>query len=947
MGTDEGNGTPASTRSSNAGVPYDTSFTPKTKTFRARKLDPIKPLSIYKETDLDPEEHTTIMMRSVPLVSTGVDKEEEEEVHLKVILESGATTSSANVHIPIPEAAETTVPYYDTLYPPGSFKLPKQYCKPPAPPRSFSNLISSSISPTISAILTGNTLVGYGFGAKVPLCVPVVTPLTITSNKQSDQHSISSMYNTTNGDRSWIDQLNQLLAPNKKQISYDLFEKTLFMLEALANTYGWENVQSSFLAMPEAIPFIDKLFLENQYKLISSIQNELFSYWKEKRTRANGIPLIPTLKIEDNPKSSILDPYVCFRRRELRTLRKTRRSDALSIEKLRLLKNHFSEVYEMLSMILDRDNLKRELLILENTIFHHTLQLEDWKQTFGISVRSGLIPSTIVISSGKFPIDVRESLITGKKKIRAIVSDPYEGHFMSDHMHDQKPSYPAALFGLRKTYKDLRTVYYRSGVEQDQSFIHEDSNPPSMSLNTWSSSVSPTPTFSTSNPWLYFFHPIEAARLVELDLDLKTKSDQSRPVPPIDFVQNIFSRESDNSITNGNEELLNSFFSRDRSRSKHKHRIGRGGRIIIDRFEPSHKRPAGHIRLVSDMIPDTPSIYIDTIKTLNVQDLSELNNIRIGKYNDHVQSMVCSFIDPSNTLGDWDTASKMMSFPIFRVSMNTMYGSNSNAMSQGNTSNRSGITSNRIGHTNESPKKRDSVNISGNTTKRKKKKPDSDSNVIDLAEGRQKKRTSNNPNETNIVGNGEKKRKRPPKRPNQPASSVSDASALQTDKSSLLIHNSNTKSYIPVINEGITRSLVNGINGGNAAHFPPWINAVSNMPTRPGTMPVAFSKIGGVTVTGVPKIVQSGTIASVNSNNTIIMNAGTMQQSQSQSMHSSANSLSASATHLHTIQNNSLDNRAPPQITVRVRSRSNDNTNVTGVFGSGDNNSEGSSSNVS
>lgn len=57
---------------------YFDPLTPKGKTFRSRKLDYNRPLSIVLEDNLPFDDLSAGMMRSVPMVSTGVDKEEEE-----------------------------------------------------------------------------------------------------------------------------------------------------------------------------------------------------------------------------------------------------------------------------------------------------------------------------------------------------------------------------------------------------------------------------------------------------------------------------------------------------------------------------------------------------------------------------------------------------------------------------------------------------------------------------------------------------------------------------------------------------------------------------------------------------------------------------------------------------------------------------------------------------
>jgi hypothetical protein len=77
----------------------------------------------------------------------------------------------------------------------------------------------------------------------------------------------------------------------------------------------------------------------------------LHEHWRQKR--------MPTLLVEDaDPNKMGADPYVCFRRRELRLPRKTRRSDAQCLDKLRKMRYELETLMTGLGACALRDELK-------------------------------------------------------------------------------------------------------------------------------------------------------------------------------------------------------------------------------------------------------------------------------------------------------------------------------------------------------------------------------------------------------------------------------------------------------------------------------------------------------------------------------------------------------------------------------------------------------------
>ncbi|KAG7319683.1 hypothetical protein KOW79_016826 [Hemibagrus wyckioides] len=104
-----------------------------------------------------------------------------------------------------------------------------------------------------------------------------------------------------------------------------------------------------------------KLLLKEDDELI----REVFDYWSKKRKLCQSGSLIPVVKQERRDGSSTNDPYVAFRRRtEKMQTRKNRKNDEVSYEKMLKLRRDLSRAVTILEMIKRREKSKRELLHL-------------------------------------------------------------------------------------------------------------------------------------------------------------------------------------------------------------------------------------------------------------------------------------------------------------------------------------------------------------------------------------------------------------------------------------------------------------------------------------------------------------------------------------------------------------------------------------------------------
>uniref|UniRef100_A0A3P8TF84 Enhancer of polycomb homolog n=1 Tax=Amphiprion percula TaxID=161767 RepID=A0A3P8TF84_AMPPE len=118
-----------------------------------------------------------------------------------------------------------------------------------------------------------------------------------------------------------------------------------------------------------------KLLLNEDDYLLKSV----YDYWVRKRKNCRGPSLVPQVKQEKRDGSTNSDAYVAFRRRtEKMQTRKNRKNDEASYEKMLRLRREFSRTVTILEMIKRREKSKRELLHLTLEVVERRYQMGDF-----------------------------------------------------------------------------------------------------------------------------------------------------------------------------------------------------------------------------------------------------------------------------------------------------------------------------------------------------------------------------------------------------------------------------------------------------------------------------------------------------------------------------------------------------------------------------------------
>ncbi|KAJ5127614.1 Enhancer of polycomb-like protein 1 [Penicillium atrosanguineum] len=292
---------------------------------RPKKLTSKASIPIVREDEIDALDED--LQASLQQIETGVEKAEESEFHLQVAINLTAQGKVNDAHIPTPETILSNL-RYDELYPP-YFSQPATYIR---------------------------------FSSTVEDCC-------------------GCPYNMTEEDDVFLKIFNSKRDPSQ-QCSEDDFEATMNFFEETAQTkQPYAAVDSppvlSFTDMEEAM---DAAVEES----VKRFAKDIYEHWKLRRLETENHPIAPSLKFETGQDTDDSDPYVCFRRREVRQIRKTRGRDAQSAEKLRRLRKELEDARQIVALVRQREVARKEMIAMERKLFIERAEVRDMKRKLNI-----------------------------------------------------------------------------------------------------------------------------------------------------------------------------------------------------------------------------------------------------------------------------------------------------------------------------------------------------------------------------------------------------------------------------------------------------------------------------------------------------------------------------------------------------------------------------------
>ncbi|KAL8843109.1 MAG: hypothetical protein Q9170_000239 [Blastenia crenularia] len=296
--------------------------------FRQRKLTTKQALQILREDQIDSVDEDG--QRNVPKVETGVEKGEEIAA-LSASQAAAVGGKVAQIYIPTPDTIQSTI-QYDRLYP-LTFPQPATYIR-------FSSTVEDCCG--------------------CPYDMDDEDDVFLKSINRKDSSATCSE-----------NQLEELM---------NFYEETAQAKQPYAAVDNspvltYEEIEDAF---DESLDAPSRVF-----------SREIYEHWKSRRLKAGNRPLAMNLKLETGAETDDSDPYVCFRRREVRQVRKTRGRDAHSAEKLKKLRKELEEARQIVALVRQREITKREQLAVEKQLFEQRSNLRRVKHNLPDQYKEG------------------------------------------------------------------------------------------------------------------------------------------------------------------------------------------------------------------------------------------------------------------------------------------------------------------------------------------------------------------------------------------------------------------------------------------------------------------------------------------------------------------------------------------------------------------------------
>ncbi|CAD6981358.1 unnamed protein product, partial [Tilletia controversa] len=119
---------------------------------------------------------------------------------------------------------------------------------------------------------------------------------------------------------------------------------------------------------------------------LKRLASTVYPWWKERREERQGKPIVPPLNFDESDDT---DPYVCFRRREVKIKRVTRKADLLHIEKLIRLQSELESAVSLVALVAQRERVKLAGIMHDRKSWETMREFIDLKRAWAISGPAG------------------------------------------------------------------------------------------------------------------------------------------------------------------------------------------------------------------------------------------------------------------------------------------------------------------------------------------------------------------------------------------------------------------------------------------------------------------------------------------------------------------------------------------------------------------------------
>jgi enhancer of polycomb-like protein len=371
--------------------------------------------------------------------------------------------------------------------------------------------------------------------------------------------------------------INGRLPAGQEPCSEDQFEEVMNFFEETAQT------KQPFAAVdsPPVLPLeeLQEQLDDTVPSFVRNLSRLLYEHWKTRRTATGNRSLAPRLKFETGQETDDSDPYVCFRRRELRQIRKTRNRDAQSAEKLRKLRLELETARGMLLLVKRREQFRKDSLEIDRLVFEQRLALRDTKRKLGVKGDEDLLINQKVkqppMNKGNIhsPILQKQKIPQGMTPNQAAIAQQLRMPMAPGPGPELRTLEDVAAAREREIQREIQTNIEKH-IRWNEGFVDKTLAPLTLDLEDDYPSPSehfreamaateylPTPPASISD---------EESQEVPNGADVVMK-DISRPSTPFRYA------------SPADEDTVGHMPS-------FRRRIGRGGRILIDRRLPRARR---------------------------------------------------------------------------------------------------------------------------------------------------------------------------------------------------------------------------------------------------------------------------------------------------------------------------------------------------------------------
>jgi enhancer of polycomb-like protein len=200
------------------------------------------------------------------------------------------------------------------------------------------------------------------------------------------EENIGCAYDMNEEDEVFLTDLNSKKSSNIPKCEELEFEEVMQFFETTAHAkQPFATVDN---ANPPTFEEMEASYDDEIPERIRYFAKDIYEHWKAERLRRGNRSLMPDLKVcnEDpnipkdydanysqfetgHAEKDDADPYVCFRRREVRQIRKTRGRDAKSTEILKKLRKELEDARQLVAMVKEREEKKGELLRIDRMLF--------------------------------------------------------------------------------------------------------------------------------------------------------------------------------------------------------------------------------------------------------------------------------------------------------------------------------------------------------------------------------------------------------------------------------------------------------------------------------------------------------------------------------------------------------------------------------------------------